>query len=96
MPFFRKKPSQPPAQPSGTGAPGRHAASGGRPRPRNPRAIRARVAQSCWTVILIFGLLAMGGGDVSGGVAFATIGVAGIASQQYLFRRRLFKRRSRR
>jgi hypothetical protein len=46
--------------------------------------VRARVAQACWTGILIFGLLAIGGGDVSGGIAFAVIGVAGVVFQQYL------------
>jgi zinc protease len=47
----------------------------------------ARILRAVWTVVGIFGLLAIAGGDISGGVAFLVIGLAGLGWMEFRRRR---------
>ncbi|MGH3220831.1 MAG: hypothetical protein ACRDPY_19400 [Streptosporangiaceae bacterium] len=55
---------------------------------RTARSWWARILGAVWVLFFITGVLAIAGGDVSGGVGFAVIGVAGIAWQEFRHRRR--------
>jgi zinc protease len=76
------------------------AAAGGQPagtasagRPPHSRPWPVRLAVTFWVVVLVFGALALAGGDVSGGAVFAIIGLAGIAWMEYRYARRRRKLR---
>jgi hypothetical protein len=75
---------------SGTGTPG----SGPAPRAadRSLLSWRARVVRALSVTVAIFGVLAIAGGDVSGGIAFVAIGVAFIAWNEYQRHRRARRR----
>jgi hypothetical protein len=48
----------------------------------------SRIIRVVWVAVMIFGALAMAGGDIGGGVVFVVIGLVGIAGQQLRIRRR--------
>jgi hypothetical protein len=56
---------------------------------RPPLGWRSRIIRSLWFACMIFGILAMLGNDLSGGAGFAAIGLAGLAGQELLIRRRM-------
>jgi hypothetical protein len=59
------------------------------PGQRGPRrSWPAGILRAVWIVAIIFGILAIVGGDPGGGGAFAGIGVAGIAWQEFRYYRR--------
>jgi zinc protease len=55
---------------------------------RSARSWPARILQAVWVLFLITGILAIAGGDLSGGFGFAVIGAAGIAWQEFHYRHR--------
>jgi zinc protease len=74
------QPAQP-AQPSGpAAAPGKGTRSIG---------WGSRIIRALWVVLIIVGLMAILGSDLSGGAGFAAVGMAGLAGQQLMIRRRI-------
>jgi zinc protease len=55
---------------------------------RPGRSWPARILRTVWVLILIIGILAITGGDVSGGLGFVVIAVAGIVWQEFRHHRR--------
>jgi hypothetical protein len=50
---------------------------------------RWRIFRVLWSVLVIFGVLAMIGGDIGGGASFAAIGLIALAAHELLVRRKL-------
>ncbi len=61
-----------------------------RPRPR----VRARILRGLCFAVVAFGILAIAGGDVSGGIAFVIIGGLAMAWQLLSSQRRMRRRGS--